>query len=82
MNFSPWKGELNFGVFNDAEKWQVERSGIPHLAQKTYKKRARYPDFLCAALSVTACAAFIKESRMKLVRPTGLDRKSGGVGHP
>jgi hypothetical protein len=26
---------------------------------------------------MAACAAFIKESRMKLVEPTGLDRKSG-----
>jgi hypothetical protein len=39
---------------------------------------AGYPDFLCAILTVTACAAFIKESRMKLVRPAGLSRKSGG----
>jgi hypothetical protein len=31
---------------------------------------------------VTTCAAFIKESRMKLVSPSGLDRKSGGMGHP
>jgi hypothetical protein len=26
---------------------------------------------------MAACAAFIKESRMKLVEPTGLNRKSG-----
>jgi hypothetical protein len=64
--------------FGMAKNSQVERRGIPHLA----KKRARYPDFLCVALSVTVCAAFIKESRMKLVRPTGLNRKSGGMGHP
>jgi hypothetical protein len=48
----------------------------------SHKERARDPDFLCAALSATACAAVIKESRMKPVRRTGLIRKSGGMGHP
>jgi hypothetical protein len=62
----------------DSSRPQIELC-VSHIAQK----KARYPDFLCAALSVTACAAFIKESRMKLVRPTGLNRKSGGIGpHP
>jgi hypothetical protein len=45
---------------------------IPHLA-----KNSEIPDFLYEALSVATCAAFIKESRMKLVEPTGLNRKSG-----
>jgi hypothetical protein len=40
------------------------------------------PDFLHRAPSVTACAAFIKESRMKLVEPTGLNRKSRVRGRP
>jgi hypothetical protein len=46
------------------------------------KKKARYPDFLCSALSTVACAAFIKESRLKLVRPTRLNRKIRGYGAP
>jgi hypothetical protein len=29
-----------------------------------------------------ACAAFLKESRMKVVDPTKPYRKSGGMGHP
>jgi hypothetical protein len=36
----------------------------------------------CAAPAMAACAAFIKESRMKFVDPTKPYRKSGGVGHP
>jgi hypothetical protein len=31
-----------------------------------------------AALDIAACAAFRKESRMKLANATNLDRKSGG----
>jgi hypothetical protein len=54
----------------------VEVRGIPHLA-----KKSEIPGFLCAALKATACAAFIKESRIKFVRPTGLNRKSGGMTH-
>jgi hypothetical protein len=46
------------------------------------RKPSKIPDFLHQALSVTACAAFIKESRMKLVEPTGLNRKSGVRGKP
>jgi prolipoprotein diacylglyceryltransferase len=38
---------------------------------------ARRPDFLYVALDTTACAAFIKESRMKLDNATKLHRKSG-----
>ena len=41
------------------------------------EKRARYPDFLYATPSNAACAAFIKESRMKFANATNLDRKSG-----
>jgi hypothetical protein len=35
------------------------------------------PDFLHAAPPTDACAAFIKESRMKSVNAIKLDRKSG-----
>jgi hypothetical protein len=35
-----------------------------------------------AAPSMAACAAFYKESRMKLVDPATPYRKSGGMGHP
>ena len=41
----------------------------PHLFRPTY------PDFLHGAPPTTACAAFIKESRMKLVNAGKLDRK-------
>jgi hypothetical protein len=36
------------------------------------------PDFLYAALDTTACAAFIKESRMNFANANQLHRKSGG----
>jgi hypothetical protein len=39
------------------------------------------PDFLYPALVTTACAAFLKESRMNFVNATNLDRKSGGSWH-
>jgi hypothetical protein len=35
------------------------------------------PDFLYAALDSTACAVFIKESRMNLANASQLHRKSG-----
>jgi hypothetical protein len=35
------------------------------------------PDFLYAALDTTACAAFIKESRMNFADANNLHRKSG-----
>jgi hypothetical protein len=35
------------------------------------------PDFLYAALDTTACAAFIKESRMNFANASQLHRKSG-----
>ena len=37
------------------------------------------PDFLYAALDTTACAAFIKESRMQFAIANQLHRKSGGA---
>jgi hypothetical protein len=36
-----------------------------------------YPDFLHGAPPTAACAAFIKESRMKFANASKLDRKSG-----
>jgi hypothetical protein len=45
---------------NEAERWQVERSGIPYLAQSGRSD----PDFQCAAPPMAACAAFFEESRM------------------
>jgi hypothetical protein len=36
-----------------------------------------YPDFLHGAPPTPACAAFIKESRMKFANASKLDRKSG-----
>ena len=36
-----------------------------------------FPDFLHGAPPTDACAAFIKESRMKFVNARELDRKSG-----
>jgi hypothetical protein len=35
------------------------------------------PDFLYAAEETTACAAFIKESRVNFANAMNLDRKSG-----
>ena len=39
--------------------------------------RPTYPDFLHGAPPTSACAAFIKESRMKFANARELDRKSG-----
>jgi hypothetical protein len=48
--------------------------------------RPMYPDFLHEAPPTPACAAFIKESRMKFASANKLDRKSGvrwcDMGHP
>jgi hypothetical protein len=54
----------------------VEVRGIPHLAQSARSD----PDFLSAAPTMVACAAFCKESRMKLVERTEPNRKSAGMG--
>jgi hypothetical protein len=39
--------------------------------------RPTYPDFLHGSPPTSACAAFIKESRMKFDNASKLDRKSG-----
>jgi hypothetical protein len=52
--------------------------GIPHLA-----KNERDTRISCTRHQATAtCAAFIEESRMKLINANKLHRKSGGMGHP
>jgi hypothetical protein len=43
-----------------------------------HRFRPTYPDFLHGAPPTPACAAFIKESRMKCANAGKLDRKSGG----
>ena len=43
----------------------------------TFAKSAKDPNFLYAAPPRTACAAFIKESRMKFVGSPKLNRKFG-----
>src|SRR5580698_221132 len=53
-------------------------SGIPHLA-----KNERDTQISCARhQATTACAAFIEESRVRLVNANKPHRKSGGMGHP
>jgi hypothetical protein len=42
-----------------------------------HRFRPTYPDFLHGAPPTPACAAFIKESRMKFDNASKLDRKSG-----
>jgi len=45
--------------------------------KRVWTPEGSFPDFLYAALDTTACAAFIKESRMKFVNATHFHRKSG-----
>jgi hypothetical protein len=60
----------------------MELDGCPRFATAYLgRKRRGDPDFLYAALDTTACAAFIKESRMKFASATKLRRKSGGSPH-
>jgi hypothetical protein len=42
-----------------------------------HRYRPTYPDFLHGAPPTSACAAFIKESRMEFAGAGKLDRKSG-----
>jgi hypothetical protein len=56
---------------------------VPHIStQKNTKNVVRYPDFLRAAPASAACAAFCKESRMRLAGSIKLNRKSGVWGTP
>jgi hypothetical protein len=49
---------------------------------ESHISNARCPDFLYAALDMTACAPFFKERRMKFAEPTKLHRKSEMWGAP
>jgi hypothetical protein len=57
----------------------VPLANLPRLAVGAYLGRKRWgvPDFLYAALDVTAYAAFFKESRLKCAGATKLHRESG-----
>jgi hypothetical protein len=46
------------------------------------ERSLREPDFLYAVLDTTACAAFIKESRMKCINANRLHKESGARGAP
>ena len=52
---------------------QTKHDGCPTFA-------LAFPDFCYATQDRTACAAFIKESRMKFDNATSLDRNPGYVG--
>jgi 4Fe-4S ferredoxin len=53
----------------------------PHNTQRDRERNAgQTPDFLYAAPDTTACAAFIKESRMNFANANQLHRKSGEAG--
>jgi hypothetical protein len=59
---------------SDETLWPIRRKrslGCAHHFRPTY------PDFLHGAPPTPACAAFIKESRMKCANASKLDRKSG-----
>jgi hypothetical protein len=51
---------------------------VSHISPKT----SEIPDFLCAAPSVTARAAFIKESRMKARETHRAQQEIRGYGAP
>jgi hypothetical protein len=69
----------NLNLFFDLLKEKhVEGRGIPYLA----KNERDTPNFLHAAPDMTACAAFIKESRMDLAGAHKLYRKSEIWGTP
>jgi hypothetical protein len=68
----------NLAFFATFRKKHVERCGIPYLA----KNERDTPNFLHGAPPTPACAAFIKESRMRLDNAGKLDRKSGIWGTP
>jgi hypothetical protein len=54
-------------------------ANLPRLAVGAYlgRKRRGVPDFLYAALDTTACAAFIKESRMRFAEVTSCTGNPG-----
>jgi hypothetical protein len=68
-----------FSLDADPESRGQDRS-TSHISRQ--KAVVRYPDFLYADQETVTCAAFIEESRMKLVNASKVHRKSGGMGHP
>jgi len=68
-----WTGPLPI-----RETTLLELDGCPRFA-KAYlgRKRRGDPDFLYAALDTTACAAFIKESRMRFAEVTSCTGNPG-----
>ena len=48
-------------------------------ANQLHRNPGSAPDFLYAALDTTACAAFIKESRMKFANANQLHRNPGSA---
>jgi hypothetical protein len=67
---------LTLAAICESIRQDVEVRGIPHLAK--YERDT--PDFLYAAPDTTARAAFIKESRRKLICANKLYRKPGAWG--
>ena len=56
---------------------RVQKDSLYDLARENNGPASPPPDFLYAALDTKACAAFIKESRMKFANANKVDRKSG-----
>jgi hypothetical protein len=66
-------------LFFDGAQKLMELDGCPRFATAYLgRKRRGDPDFLHAAPIRFACAAFIKESRMKFANANKPHRKSGG----
>jgi len=82
----PWaggwrdRGGFQLAVKSARQRVKERSSGCAHLF------RPMYPDFLHEAPPTSACAAFIKESPMKVVNASRFNRKSGvrwgEQGHP
>jgi hypothetical protein len=59
--------------FKKPQDW----TGAPRSPQRTWDEKDGRPGFPVRLLDTTACAAFIKESRMKCINAHKLHRKSG-----
>jgi hypothetical protein len=73
-------GRSPFRRFCSTGKWTAAKRKSPRGWSESIGKnrfRPMYPDFLHGAPPIPACAAFIKESRMKFANAKKLDRKSG-----
>ena len=63
------------------EPWLIAKAGGARKTGRVPQVRTSVPPISCyAASDRTACAAFIKESRMEFDNATNLDRKSGYLG--